>query len=150
MVSLEFLFLVGDKLFGRYVPVRFFIFVLVGMSGVAVHLAFLAGFFRILHLGFYVAQAAATFAAMTSNFYLNNIITYRDQRLVGPEFVRGLLSFYAACAIGAFVNVQVAEFLYGRQVPWQLAGLLGAFVGSVWNYGVTSTFTWRRARAKVT
>jgi dolichol-phosphate mannosyltransferase len=84
---------------------------------------------------------------MTSNFFLNNLITYRDRRLYGLKLVKGLLSFYVACAIGAFANVQVAEFLHGYRVPWPLAGLLGALIGAVWNYGVTSIFTWRSPRA---
>jgi dolichol-phosphate mannosyltransferase len=147
MVSLEFLFLLADKLIGRYVPVRFAIFVLVGLSGVAVHLIFLALFFKAIEMPFYWAQTWATVAAMTSNFYLNNLITYRDRRLYGLKLVKGLLSFYVACAIGAFANVQVAEFLHGYRVPWPLAGLLGALIGAVWNYGVTSIFTWRSPRA---
>jgi dolichol-phosphate mannosyltransferase len=83
---------------------------------------------------------------MTSNFFLNNIVTYRDRRLYGFDLLRGLFSFYVACAIGAIVNFQLAEFLYDSGVLWPLAGVLGAVVGSVWNYGVTSTFTWRKSR----
>ena len=79
---------------------------------------------------------------MTSNFFFNNHITYYDQRLRGSNLLRGLLSFYVACAIGALANFLVAEFLYEQGVVWLLAGFLGAVVGSVWNYGVTSTFTW--------
>jgi dolichol-phosphate mannosyltransferase len=82
---------------------------------------------------FWWAQALATLTAMTSNFYLNNIITYRDRRLHGLKLLSGLLSFYMACAIGAFANVQMAEFLYEYRVPWPLAGLFGAVIGSVWN-----------------
>ena len=54
------------------------------------------------------------------------------------------MSFYLACAIGAVINFQVAELLFELAVPWLLAGFLGAVLGSVWNYGVTSTFTWAR------
>jgi dolichol-phosphate mannosyltransferase len=57
--------------------------------------------------------------------------------------VRGHLSFYLVCSIGAVANFEIAEMLYELRVPWPLAGLLGAVVGSVWNYGVSSTFTWR-------
>lgn len=144
LVSLEFAILIGEKLFGRFIPVRFVMFILVGLSGVAVHLLALAVFFRVLDVRFYYAQAAATIIAMTTNFYFNNEFTYRDQRLRGLKIIRGLLSFYAICAIGALANFQIAEFLYDLTVPWLLAGFLGAIVGSVWNYGVSSTFTWIR------
>jgi dolichol-phosphate mannosyltransferase len=141
--------LVFDKLLGGIVPVRFILFVMVGLSGLAVQLALVGLFLHLFGWGFYWAQAVATVGAMTSNFALNNRITYRDKQLRGRDFLRGLLSFYAACAIGALINLQVAEFLYERHLPWALASFLGAALSSVWNFGVTSTFTWsKRHRAR--
>jgi hypothetical protein len=29
-------------------------------------------------------------------------------------------------------------------VPWMIAGFVGATISSVWNYGVSSTVTWKR------
>lgn len=147
-VSLEFLMLIADKLLGGRIPVRFVLFVLVGLSGVAVHIALLGLFHRLVGWEFLWSQALATLTAMTSNFLLNNRITYRDRRLHGTALLRGLLSFYAACAIGAFINLQVAEFLNERGLHWALAGFLGAALSSVWNYGVTSTFTWSKRQAR--
>ena len=37
---------------------------------------------------------------MVSNFFLNNMLTYRDCRLVGWRAVRGLASFMALCGLG--------------------------------------------------
>lgn len=81
---------------------------------------------------------------MTFNFNLNNLLTYRDRRLRGRWLIYGHLSFYLVCSVGAIANFQIAEMLYEIRVPWALAGLLGAVVGAVWNYGVSSTFTWRQ------
>ena len=146
-VVLEYVTLLADKLVGRYVPVRFVTFVLVGLLGVFVHLAVLGLFHRGLGTGFLPAQAVATLAAMTFNFNLNNVVTYRDRRLRGRDLVRGHLSFYLVCAIGAVANLQVATMLFDLRVPWPLAGLMGAVIGSVWNYAVSSTFTWRKTVA---
>jgi dolichol-phosphate mannosyltransferase len=140
---LEYLTVLADKLIGKWVPIRFVIFVLVGLFGMLVHLATLAFAFKVAGMTFYYAQAIATLVAMTVNFNLNNELTYRDRRLRGAELLRGHLSFYLVCSIGAIANFQIAEMLYQLHVPWPLAGLLGAVVGSVWNYGVSSTFTWR-------
>jgi dolichol-phosphate mannosyltransferase len=142
-IMLEYLTLLADKMIGRWVPIRFVIFVLVGLFGMLVHLATLAVAFKVAGVTFYYAQAIATLIAMTVNFNLNNELTYRDRRLRGTELVRGHLSFYLVCSIGAVANFEIAEMLYELRVPWPLAGLLGAVVGSVWNYGVSSTFTWR-------
>lgn len=143
LVSLEFLTVVADKLVGRWIPIRFVAFVLVGSFGVLVHLAVLATAFRWLALDFAVSQALGTYTAMTVNYFVNNQFTYRDMRLRGFAMLGGLLSFVAICTVGAVVNVQVARVLFEHGVAWLLAGLLGAVVGSVWNYGVSSTLTWR-------
>ncbi|HZA66145.1 MAG TPA: glycosyltransferase family 2 protein [Geminicoccaceae bacterium] len=143
LVALEFAMLLADKTLGRLVPVRFVLFVLVGLFGLLVHLAFLAAALKAGELPFYWAQAVATWSAMTVNFYLNNKVTYRDRQLRGGAFARGLVSFYLACAIGAVINLQIAELIYEHGAIWPIAGALGAIVGSVWNYGITSTFTWR-------
>jgi dolichol-phosphate mannosyltransferase len=83
---------------------------------------------------------------MTFNFFVNNLLTYRDMRLKGFwPVMRGLLSFYAVCAIGAVSNVGVATMLFKQNYTWWLAGIAGALLGAVWNYTATSIFTWRNA-----
>lgn len=144
--GINYIELLIDKTIGRYIPLRFIIFVIVGLFGVVVHLSALSLLFVHAGVQFYWSQVYATLFAMTVNFVLNNRITYRDRRLSGFGFVWGLLSFYAACGIGAIINFQVADMLFSRGVYWLIAGFLGAAVGSVWNYGVTSTFTWRKKK----
>jgi dolichol-phosphate mannosyltransferase len=97
---------------------------------------------------FFAAQAITTFVAMTANFFLNNSLTYRDRRLRGRRVVIGLMTFYAACFVGAVVNVRIAQFTKDAGVPWYLAGACGLAVGAVWNYGATSITTWRQARER--
>jgi dolichol-phosphate mannosyltransferase len=59
--------------------------------GSPLHLAALWAVLRLAGQPFAAAQAKATMAAMTSNFFLNNLFTYRDQRLKGWRALRGLL-----------------------------------------------------------
>lgn len=144
LVGLEYLELLLDKLVGHMVPVRFLMFVLVGALGIVVHLAVLAVLFRIGRTDFLFSQAWATLAAMTFNYAMNNATTFRDRRLRGIDFVGGLLIFYLACSVGALVNLTFARFLLAAGLPWWLAGLPGAVVSSLWNYGVNAVFTWRQ------
>jgi dolichol-phosphate mannosyltransferase len=81
---------------------------------------------------------------MTSNFFLNNLFTYRDRRLRGLALLRGLFTFYAICAIGTVANVGIAGYIFSRNEVWQLAGVAGVAVGSVWNYAASSVFTWKQ------
>jgi dolichol-phosphate mannosyltransferase len=127
------------------VSVRFLMFCLVGLSGVAVHMAILWSVLRTTALPFAAAQAAAAVGAMAWNFTLNNVFTYRDRKLTGLAFLGGLVRFQVICAIGAISNVGVASYIYRGDHNWWLAGLAGVLMGAVWNYAVTSVFVWRRA-----
>lgn len=143
-VQLEYLYLIIDKIIGAYVPTRFVLFVLVGSLGVVVHLSVLAAIFLAHRNEFVFAQAVATFVAMTFNFAMNNVVTFRDRRLRGGKLVRGLLLFYVACSLGALINVSFANMLLRAGIAWFLAGAAGTVISSVWNYGVNAVLTWRR------
>jgi dolichol-phosphate mannosyltransferase len=147
MVAWEYLMLIGDKLVGHIVPVRFLLFGLVGLFGVVIHLGTLWIGLAALGLRFVVAQTLATLIAMTGNFSLNNALTYRDRRLRGWGFLRGLVSFALICSVGTLANVGISGMLYQEQRSWWLAGVAGALIGSVWNYAVSSILTWRPRRA---
>ena len=88
-------------------------------------------------------QGLATMTAMTSNFFLNNWLTYRDRRLKGWNLLRGLVSFYIVCSVGAVGNVGVANYVFHADQSLWLAGVIGAVVGAVWNYATSAVFTWR-------
>src|SRR4051812_15168932 len=140
-VIAEFFMLILYHLTGRLLPARFFLFTAVGVTGVGVHLAVLTLAFRATAGNFFASQALATWAAMTSNFFLNNMFTYGDQRLRGTRLWRGLASFYAACGIGALINIAIAEWLFIKALPYWAAGLAGALVASLWNFFTTASFT---------
>lgn len=144
LVIWEYGMLLADKTIGRYIPVRFLAFAAVGGLGVFVHMAVLSLLLKALGLEFTVAQAAATAVAMVFNYSVNNVLTYRDSRLHGAAWWRGLASFMAACSVGALANVGIATYLFESRTTWFLAALAGVLVGVVWNYAVTQLYTWGR------
>src|SRR5688572_10467573 len=146
-VIAEFFMLLLYHMTGRLLPARFFLFGAVGVTGVGVHLAVLTAVFGSSG-NFLASQALATWAAMTSNFFLNNVFTYGDQRLRGARVWRGLASFYVACGIGAFINLAVAEWLFIQALPYWAAGLAGALVAALWNFFTTASFTWGGSGAR--
>lgn len=148
LVGLEYLQLIIDKLIGRYIPASFILFALVGGFGVICYTAVLSMLLLGFHQGFGKSQLVAAAVAMTINFLLNNLITYRDRRLAGWRLVRGLFLFYAACSVGLVINWKIAELTFNAGLHWLLAGFAGLVVGSVWNYGATNVLTWRAATAR--
>ena len=141
-IGLEFLGLLLTKATGDVIDPRFAFFAMVGSVGLVVHLAVLAA---ALHFAvdFHAAQIAATLVAMTSNFLLNNEITYRDRRLKGAGAVKGFLLFCLFASVGAFANVDLAEWLYTGASVWWAAGAAGAVMSALWNYAMSTMFVWR-------
>lgn len=146
VVAMEFLIALYDRMFGRVVPTRFAMFAVIGAIGVAVHMALLWVAYGWLALTFVTAEIFATLGAMTFNFFLNNTLTYRDRRLHGARaLTRGWLSFCAVCSVGALANVGVAAFLFEERYAYAtVSALAGILVAAVWNFALSSRFTWGR------
>lgn len=143
-IALEYLELLLDKMVGRWVPVKLIMFGAVGGLGLFVQLSLLWVLLAGAGWGFSTAQTLAVICTMTFNFSLNNRFTYRDRRLTGRQWLKGLLSFYAVCSAGALANVGAGTMLFESYQTWWVAGALGAVIGAVWNYVATSWLTWSR------
>jgi dolichol-phosphate mannosyltransferase len=146
LVAWEYLMLLVDKRIGHIIRPRLLFFLLVGGSGVLLHYLILTTLFIGLGISFPVAQLSGTVMAMTSNFFLNNLFTYRDQRLHGARLLRGLVSFYAVCGMGALANIGIAAYAFSKHLEWALSAAAGIVVGTLWNYLATARFTWGARR----
>jgi dolichol-phosphate mannosyltransferase len=134
-VVLEYVGLVAAKLSRGLISPPLVFFVLVGLSGVVVHMCVLA----LVHdLRFWKAQAVAAITAMTSNYLVGNALAHRDRQLQGWSIVTGYLRFAARCSLSLLANVALAAELHVHGWAWPLAGLAGASCGAVLNY--VSTF----------
>lgn len=142
-IGVEFLGLLLAKMTGDLVDPRFIFFALVGAIGLVVHLVTLALLLWLLPEPFRVAQMLATFVAMTSNFLLNNELTYRDRRLKGWAMLRGFVLFCLIGSVGVIANVDLAGWLYVERPIWWVAGAVGAVMSALWNYAMSTLFVWR-------
>ena len=138
-VVVEYLGLLLTKATNDLVSPRFIMFGLVGASGVVVHLLILRS---LLSFGFSAAQLTAALGAMTSNYLINNAVTYRDRRKRGFALVAGYFKFVLLCSVPLAANVAVATMVYERGPSWWVAGVAGAVVAAVWNYVTTSLAVW--------
>jgi dolichol-phosphate mannosyltransferase len=130
-----------EKSTGGMIPAKFVLFGAVGASGVAVDLGVLA---IATHQGaaFWMAQVMAVLAAMTSNFFFNNFLTFRERRLSGLAWWRGLAAFYAACGAGALLNQAIAMGAYDLGLAGPASALVGAVASAAWNYTSASKISW--------
>lgn len=142
-ISVQFLMMLYDQMFGHIVPARFALFAFVGGLGVFVHMAVLFAVFKGLGASFIAGQSVAVIVAMTYNYLLNNMLTFRDVRLKGWALLKGWVIFSAVCGLGAIANVGVASYLFAQShLMWTISALAGIIIGAVWNYVMSSRFTW--------
>lgn len=138
-VVVQYLGLLTAKLTKDTISPRFLMFAMVGASGVVLHLAILDA---LKGYGFAYAQLAAAVGAMTSNYLINNWVTYRDRRKKGFGLITGYFKFVLLCSVPLAANVAVATVVYERGAAWMVAGIAGAVVAAAWNYVTTSKAVW--------
>lgn len=147
MVIAEYAFLLIEKLTHGIVPSRFILFSIVGGLGLVVHLTVLT-MLKSTGPTFLEAQTIATVVAMTFNYVVNNLTTYRAQRLRGVQFVVGYFIFCAVCSLGALANLSVADFAISHVNSWAFAGAAGAVMSAVFNFSVSTKFVWGRMKKR--
>ena len=147
-VAWDYLMLLADKTIGRFIPTRLVSFAAIGGFGVLVHLVVLKLALSVMGTDFVAGQTIAVTVAMVGNFFLNNLLTYRDQQLKGWGLAGGLIKFMLACSVGAFANVGVASYIHSGYGHWALSALAGIVVGTVWNYGATAWLVWIKPKRK--
>ena len=118
-------------------------FALVGSTGFLVNVAVAEALVALrAPLAFWQVQLLAAFVAMTSNFAVNNAVTYFDRRKKGLALVGAYVRFCLLCSAGLFVNVAVASFLEDRLDMPATSTIAGAAFGAVWNYVTTALAVW--------
>ena len=142
LTVLELIGLVFSQIFQGKVSIRFILFCMVGLSGIFVQLL-ITGVSMFLINQFATSQTLGIIAAMSSNYFLNNAITFQERKLKSFNLIRGLFSFYLICSLGAFANIAIASYIFGFSSNWLISSFIGALFGAVWNFTLTSIFTWK-------
>lgn len=130
------------------IPARFVSFAIVGATGVLVHVAAQA-FIEFLGADFLRGYYAAALFAMTWNFLLNNVLTFKDNQLKGHAFWRGLFAFYGICVIGALIGGAAGSAALTVGLPWLVATVTGVLIGGIWNFAISRQFAWNVKRQPV-
>lgn len=149
-VQIEFLEYLYDVTFGRYIPLTFVKYCIVGTLGIVVHVSvyeLLSSIFRnaagLSLYGFSLSVIGAIETAIIFNFLLNNVWTFAHIKLRGFKMLQGFITFNLACAVGALANYATAAFLFSQGLAELLSVIIGAFVGVFWNYTMNRLMTWR-------
>ncbi|ESQ84480.1 hypothetical protein AEAC466_09000 [Asticcacaulis sp. AC466] len=149
-----------EKATGGVMNARFVLFAGVGVTGVFVYAAVLIICHKLLYgatqqpmyrfqyrYDDIVSYSLAIWLSMTWNFFVNNLITFRDKRLKGVALITGLIGFYFACSIGAVISLALSLFMKDHlHIHYLVAGITAALLSSVWNYWASTLLSWRNKK----
>jgi len=127
----------------RLLPRRAISFALVGATGVLIQLSVTYILMGLFIFDFEKALPLAVIIAASSNYLINNLLTFRAERLSGWLLLKGLLKFLLVASLPVIANIGLATSFY--QSVYQstfLAQLAGIFVVFIWNYVASSRFVW--------
>ena len=115
------------------IPESFFVFSIVGSSGVLLQLTFLNLLLQITN-NFFISNAIGIFIAMTSNYALNNLLTFHNIHKTLFARLKGLSRYYLANSLSIFANIGIATQLYSNEFSVLSSALVGILAGLILNY----------------
>ncbi len=129
----------------RLIPRTAISFGLVGLSGVFVQLFMTSFLTKIFSISFFNALPLAVIFAATSNFLINNQLTFRANRLKKLSLLIGLLKFLMIASLPVIANVGITTAFYTYiSSDILIAQLAGIAIVYAWNYLASSSFVWNK------
>lgn len=122
-------------------------FLVVGGTGFAINAVILVVLHN-LHWSATTANLTGAAAAIFSNFNLNNIWTFKHQKISGAgQYLTKLVHFYLTSAFGVIV-IQTGTIFLGEHIVGEkyyfLYFLIGTGLLLIWNYFMYSKFIWKK------
>ncbi len=127
----------------RSIPRKAISFGFVGSTGVFVQ--FFVVYFLIWFIGidFEKALPFAVVIAASSNFLINNALTFRSNRLKDRALMIGLFKFLLVSSLPIFANVGLTTTFFNYISPnILLSQFAGIIVVYIWNYAASSRLVW--------
>ena len=125
-------------------PFKFVSFLFIGSVGATLHMSIFYISFQNLNI-FYISHLIALFFASILNFFLNNYLTFSDNKLIGKKAILSGALIYVLISIitiagSTFISTNI--FYYG--ISAYIATILGALIDSVFKYITVQKFIWKK------
>lgn len=130
--------------FKRIIPRKAISFAFVGFTGVIVQLLVSYSLMWFINISFEKVLPIAVIFSASSNYLVNNWLTFRFNRLKNKALLIGLIKFLIVSSLPIVANVGLATSFYNYISPntllSQFAGIILVFI---WNYAASSRFVWK-------
>ena len=131
----------------RLLPKTLISFGMVGLSGIFVQLVSTEIQMRILDINFTRALPFSVLIAATSNYLINNILTFRSNRLQNYKLIQGLIKFLFVVSLPVIGNIFFAVSFYREfKLNTFWAQICGIVIIFIWNYIVSTKFVWKNSK----
>ena len=127
----------------RSIPRKAISFGFVGSTGVCVQFFVIYFLIWFVGLNFEKALPFAVIFAASSNFLINNALTFRSNRLKNKALIIGLFKFLLVSSLPILANVGLATTFFNYISPnTLLSQIAGIIVVYIWNYAASSRLVW--------
>ena len=127
----------------RSIPRKAISFGFVGATGIFVQFFVIYFLIWCFGIAFEKALPFAVIIAASSNYIVNNTLTFRSNRLKNKALILGLFKFLIVSSLPIVANVGLATSFFNYISPntllSQLAGIIVVFI---WNYAASSKLVW--------
>ena len=130
----------------RILPRRAISFGLVGLSGIFVQFLIMSFLTKIFFIDFYKALPLAVIGAASSNFLINNMLTFRFNKLKNLSLLIGYLKYLLIASLPIIANIGITTTFYNYVArDTYIAQMAGILIVYAWNYLASSSFIWNKS-----
>jgi dolichol-phosphate mannosyltransferase len=144
-VIVDYLIALYELSLGKYIPLRFIRFSIIGVSGLVVNQAGVWAGMNLLNLTEYYSLVVGIELSLISNYFLNNFWTFHDYRHKGLKMISGVILYHIISLTGAVINYSTAILFINRfQLNIYISNFIGVMISAVWNYRINFQVTWKK------
>ena len=125
------------KYLGKLVPVFFIFYCIAGSIGFLVQIIILNFLAKLFPIDFLI-YILSSLLVMPINFYYNNTITFRSQKIVGLDLVPALIKYLLICSSGIAL-LYTSGFTYDLPISIPQVSVLTVF----WNFFLSKILVWK-------
>ncbi len=128
----------------QLIPLQMISYGMVGITGVLIQILTTEILMSKYEFLFKEALPIAVIISATSNYLINNYLTFKSNKLKGIRLIKGLIKFLIMATFTILLNILLANYFYNfiinNEILAQIASILIVFI---LNYVGSSKFVWK-------